>query len=151
MPPTALVPDAEFARVDIGRAFPAAPRSMRRAQLEHRAALLVLSTEGDSVTHWLRTGEALSAVLLECTAAGPATCALTHIAELPTTRGLLAGPHPPPGITAGADPRRHRTRRREHDAADSAATGHGNLHRHRLPLIPRDPYRRSTAGTVASG
>ncbi|WP_280479659.1 hypothetical protein [Nocardia asiatica] len=49
------------------------------------------------MTRWLRTGEALSAVLLECTAAGPATCALTHIAELPTTRGLLAGLIPRPG------------------------------------------------------
>ncbi|WP_280498128.1 Acg family FMN-binding oxidoreductase [Nocardia asiatica] len=97
VPPSALVSDAEFARVDIGRAFPAGPRSMRRAQLEDRAALLVLSTEGDSVTHWLRTGEALSAVLLECTAAGLATCALTHITELPTTRGLLAGLIPRPG------------------------------------------------------
>ncbi len=97
VPPSALVSDAEFARVDIGRDFPSAPRSMRRAQLEDRAALLVLSTDGDSVTHWLRTGEALSAVLLECTAAGLATCALTHITELPTTRGLLAGLIPRPG------------------------------------------------------
>ncbi|MGY2011497.1 Acg family FMN-binding oxidoreductase [Nocardia gipuzkoensis] len=91
VPPSGLVSDAEFARVDVGRAFPSAPHSMRRAQLEDRAALVLLSTEGDSVTQWLHTGEALSAVLLECTAAGLATCALTHITELPIGRGLLAG------------------------------------------------------------
>ncbi|MEU2035877.1 hypothetical protein [Nocardia amamiensis] len=62
---------------------------MRRDHLEDQARLVVLSTDGDSVMQWLRTGEALSAVLLECTAAGLATCALTHITELPTGRKLL--------------------------------------------------------------
>ncbi|MEU1995748.1 hypothetical protein ABZ511_14960 [Nocardia gamkensis] len=96
VPAAALVSDAEFARVGVGRAFPAAPHSMRRARQEDRARLVVLGTEGDSVTQWLRTGEALSAVLLECTAAGLGTCALTHITELPTTRGLLGGLVPRP-------------------------------------------------------
>ncbi|MEV6324907.1 hypothetical protein AB0M45_27545 [Nocardia sp. NPDC051787] len=90
VPPSALVSDAEFARVGIGRAFPSAPHSMRRDHIEDQARLVVLSTDGDSVMQWLRTGEALSAVLLECTAAGLATCALTHITELPTGRKLLA-------------------------------------------------------------
>ncbi|WP_051023378.1 Acg family FMN-binding oxidoreductase [Nocardia pneumoniae] len=89
VPPSALVSDAEFARVGIGRAFPSAPHSMRRDHIEDHARLVVLSTDGDSVMQWLRTGEALSAVLLECTAAGLATCALTHITELPTGRNLL--------------------------------------------------------------
>ncbi|MEU1549737.1 hypothetical protein [Nocardia sp. NPDC005745] len=96
VPAAALVSDAEFARVGVGRAFPPAPHSMRRARQEDRARLVVLGTEGDSVTQWLRTGEALSAVLLECTAAGLGTCALTHITELPTTRGLLGGLVPRP-------------------------------------------------------
>ncbi|MGK8523870.1 Acg family FMN-binding oxidoreductase [Nocardia asteroides] len=96
VPASALVSDAEFARVGVGRAFPSAPHSMRRADLEDHALLAVLSTEGDSVTQWLRTGEALSAVLLECTAAGLATCALTHITELPTGRTLLTSLIPRP-------------------------------------------------------
>ncbi|MBF6301944.1 hypothetical protein IU459_31015 [Nocardia amamiensis] len=96
VPPSALVSDAEFARVGVGRVFPSAPHSMRRAQLRDRARLVVLSTDGDSVTHWLHTGEALSAVLLECTAAGLATCALTHITELPTGRTLLTSLIPRP-------------------------------------------------------
>ncbi|MBF6208760.1 hypothetical protein IU483_32550 [Streptomyces gardneri] len=89
VPPSALVSDAEFARVGVGRVFPSAPHSMRRAQLEDRARLVVLSTHADSVPCWLHTGEALSAVLLECTAAGLASCALTDITELPTGRTLL--------------------------------------------------------------
>ncbi|MGK8491401.1 Acg family FMN-binding oxidoreductase [Nocardia asiatica] len=96
VPASALVSDAENARVGVGRAFPPARHSMRRARLEDRARLVVLGTQGNSVTQWLHTGEALSAVLLECTAAGLATCALTHITELPTTRKLLAGLVPRP-------------------------------------------------------
>ncbi|WP_249645345.1 Acg family FMN-binding oxidoreductase [Nocardia sputi] len=96
VPASALVSDAENARVGVGRAFPPAPHSKRRARLDDHARLVVLSSEGDSVTQWLRTGEALSAVLLECTAAGLATCALTHITELPTTRGVLNGLVPRP-------------------------------------------------------
>ncbi|MGV9823585.1 Acg family FMN-binding oxidoreductase [Nocardia xishanensis] len=96
VPPSTLVSDAEFARVGVGRVFPSAPRSMRRGQLQDHARLVVLSSDGDSVTRWMHTGEALSAVLLECTAAGLATCALTHITELPTGRKLLAGLIPNP-------------------------------------------------------
>lgn len=64
-------------------------------QIRDRAKLVVLSTTGESVTQWLHTGEALLAVLLECTAAGLATCALTHITELPAGRSVIAGllPH----------------------------------------------------------
>ncbi|MEU1998911.1 hypothetical protein ABZ511_31130 [Nocardia gamkensis] len=96
VPASALVSDAENARVGVARAFPSAPHTMRRARLDDHAALMVLGTESDSVDQWLHTGEALSAVLLECTAAGLATCALTHITELPTTRRLLSGLVPRP-------------------------------------------------------
>ncbi|MBF6469726.1 hypothetical protein IU427_31865 [Nocardia beijingensis] len=99
VPASALVSDAELARVGVARAFPPAPHASRRARLDDRARLVVLATEADSVTQWLRTGEALSAVLLECTAAGLATCALTHITELPTTRGLLSSLIPRPAIS----------------------------------------------------
>jgi nitroreductase len=90
VPPTALASDAEFARVDVGRSFPRPPHSARRPEIHDRSALIVLSSYTDSVVQWLRTGEALSAVLLECTAAGLATCPLTHITELPAGRQTVA-------------------------------------------------------------
>ncbi|WP_280477600.1 Acg family FMN-binding oxidoreductase [Nocardia asiatica] len=89
VPRTALVSDAEAARVPIARSFPSAPHSQRRGELEDQARLLVLSSTGDTVADWLHTGEALSALLLECTAEGLATCALTHITELPTARKAI--------------------------------------------------------------
>ncbi|MEV2226103.1 hypothetical protein AB0E01_40490 [Nocardia vinacea] len=95
VPPTSMVSDAEFARVGVGRVFPSVPHSERRAEIRDRAKLVVLSTTGESVQQWLHTGEALSAVLLECTAAGLATCPLTHITELPASRSVIANllPH----------------------------------------------------------
>jgi nitroreductase len=95
VPPDVLPSDAEFARIDIGRAFPAAPHSVRRPELADHAELVLLSSFGESIEQWLHTGEALSAVLLECAAAGLATCAVTHITEFPAGRRTLAAllPH----------------------------------------------------------
>ncbi|WP_280358480.1 Acg family FMN-binding oxidoreductase [Nocardia otitidiscaviarum] len=90
VPRAALASEAEFARVGVGRQFPAAPRSARRAGLVDRSRLLVLSTKGTTVRQWLRVGETLSTMLLHCTAAGLATCALTDVTELPAGRELLA-------------------------------------------------------------
>lgn len=98
VPREALVSDAEFARVGVGRSFPSAPHSARRGTLEDHARLLVLSSSRESVGAWLHTGEALSAVLLECAATGAATCALTHITEMPSGRKVIAGMLPHPGI-----------------------------------------------------
>lgn len=98
IPPTALVSDAEFDRVGVGRVFPSVPRSMRRAGLVDRSHLVVLTIAKSSVQQWLQAGEALSAVLLQCTAAGLATCALTNITELPPGRDLLGELIPHPGI-----------------------------------------------------
>ncbi|MEV0032540.1 hypothetical protein [Nocardia sp. NPDC050793] len=86
VPSTALASDAEAAHVPIARKFPSAPHSDRRADLDDQAALLVLSSPGHTAADWLHVGEALSAVLLECTSTGLATCALTHITELPAAR-----------------------------------------------------------------
>ncbi|WP_406230353.1 Acg family FMN-binding oxidoreductase [Nocardia sp. NBC_01009] len=96
VPPNALPSDAESAHVDVARTFPSVPHSTRRAALDDRSRLVVLSSASESKPAWLHTGEALSAVLLACTAAGLATCALTHITELPTGRTTIAGflPHP---------------------------------------------------------
>ncbi|WP_433666013.1 Acg family FMN-binding oxidoreductase [Nocardia sp. CA-136227] len=97
VPTDALISDAERARVRVGRTFPSAPHSARRPDIEDRSRLVVLSTPADSASDWLATGEALSAILLECTVAGLATCALTHITELPTGRNILTGFLPRPG------------------------------------------------------
>lgn len=89
VPRTALVSDAEAARVPIARTFPSAPHSQRRGEIDDQARLLVLSSTGNTIADWLHTGEALSALLLECTALGLATCALTHITELPAARKAI--------------------------------------------------------------
>ncbi|MGQ4600971.1 Acg family FMN-binding oxidoreductase [Nocardia sp. R6R-6] len=89
VPRTALISDAEAARVPIARSFPSAPHSERRGELDDQAGLLVLSSTGNTIADWLHTGEALSALLLECTAEGLATCALTHITELPAARNAI--------------------------------------------------------------
>src|SRR6201998_2279555 len=83
IPPSALVSDTEAARVDVGRYFPAGADSTRRPDIERdHSMVLVLSTYDDSRDNVLRCGEALSSVLLECTAAGLATCTLTHMIEI---------------------------------------------------------------------
>lgn len=90
VPISALVSAAELAQVGVGRAFPAAPPSLRRGELTDSSRLLVLGSATDSPLDWLRSGEALSAVLLECTAAGLSTCPLTHITEVPASRRAIA-------------------------------------------------------------
>ena len=53
---------------------------------------MVLSTHHeDARLDVLRCGEALSAVLLECTVAGLATCTLTHMTELAPSREIVRG------------------------------------------------------------
>ncbi|QIS03678.1 hypothetical protein F5X71_16325 [Nocardia brasiliensis] len=70
----------------------------RKAALEDRSRLLVLGTAGDSRGQWLHTGEALSNILLECTARGLATCELTQVTEPASTRSLLTERLPLPGV-----------------------------------------------------
>ncbi|MEV0293777.1 nitroreductase family protein [Nocardia sp. NPDC050710] len=98
VPSNALISDAEVARVPVGRTFPSAPHSARRDDLDDHARLLVLSTPSDSMLQWLHTGEALSALLLECTVAGLATCAMTHITELPASRKVIQEMLERPGV-----------------------------------------------------
>ena len=67
-----------------------APHNQRRAYLGHdQSTVLVLSTDEDTRDDALRCGEALSAVLLECTLAGMATCTLTQLTELWSSRNLI--------------------------------------------------------------
>jgi nitroreductase len=82
IPYSALVSAAESDRVGIARAFPEIP--------EDHAKILLLSTDGDSRADALACGEVLSAVLLECTMVGLATCPVTHLTEIDVTRDLVA-------------------------------------------------------------
>lgn len=80
-------------QVDIKRTFPG-PGAGHSA--EHtgpdRSKIVVLSTHHeDARLDVLRSGEALSAVLLECTVAGLATCTLTHMTELASSREIVRG------------------------------------------------------------
>ena len=56
---------------------------------QDQSIVLVLSTDEDTHDDALRCGEALSAVLLECTLAGKATCTLTQLTELWSSRNLI--------------------------------------------------------------
>lgn len=91
IPQSALISAAESDRVDVGRVFPVTRNTERRTQVgDDHAKILMLSTASDEPADALACGEALSAVLLECTMAGLATCPLTHLTEVPAGRTLLA-------------------------------------------------------------
>lgn len=91
IPHSSLVSAAEADRVDVGRTFPATHhRERRREVAEDHSKIMVLSTYDDTHCAMLQCGEMLSAVLLEATLAGLATCTLTHITELPTSRQVVA-------------------------------------------------------------
>lgn len=91
IPQSALVSAAESDRVDVGRSFPVTRHSNRRTEVdEDRSKILVLSTFDDTRDSVLRCGEALSAVLLEATLAGFATCTVTHLIEIPAGRAVVA-------------------------------------------------------------
>jgi hypothetical protein len=91
IPHSSLVSAAESDRVDVGRTFPVTHHREWRAEVdEDHSKILVLSTYDDSHDSVLRCGEMLSAVLLDATMAGLATCTLTHITELPASRTVVA-------------------------------------------------------------
>lgn len=91
IPPSSLVSAAESDRVDVGRTFPVTQNAERRPEIaEDHSKIAVLSTLDDTHDSMLRCGEMLSAVLLDATMAGLATCTLTHITELPATRQILS-------------------------------------------------------------
>jgi hypothetical protein len=88
---SSLLSAAEDDRVDVGRHFQVTGDGERRIEIpEDHAKILLLSTDTDSRADALASGEALSTVLLECTMVGLATCTLTHITEVRTTRELVA-------------------------------------------------------------
>lgn len=91
IPQTSLVSDSEAGRVDVARTFPSARTTERRPDIGvDRSKIIVLSTTNeDARCDVLRCGEALSAVLLECTLAGLATCTLTHMTEVAPSRDII--------------------------------------------------------------
>jgi hypothetical protein len=90
IPRSSLLSAAESDRVDVGRTFPVSAHNERRAGFgQDQSTVLVLSTDGDTRDDAFRCGEALSAVLLECTLAGMATCTLSHLTELQSSRHLI--------------------------------------------------------------
>ncbi len=98
VPPASLVSESEAARVGVARTFPSPGPGARRGELRDHARLAVLTATSETPLSWLHTGEALSAALLECTASGLSTCALTHITELAAGRRLLSSLIGHPGV-----------------------------------------------------
>ncbi|KWX19699.1 NAD(P)H nitroreductase [Mycolicibacterium wolinskyi] len=91
IPLSALLSASEGDRVDLGRSFPVSRHSDRRSEFGHdHSKVLVLSTYDNDRGSVLQCGEMLSAVLLEATMAGFATCTLTHITELAASRDIVA-------------------------------------------------------------
>lgn len=90
IPRSALNSVSEADRVDVNRAFPVGGHPERRPGTgRDLAKILVLSTPGDTRDDALASGEALSTVLLECTAVGLATCTVTHLTEVEAARGVV--------------------------------------------------------------
>lgn len=90
IPYEALTATDERGRVDVAREFPDGGQPGRRPEVDRdRSTILALSTYGDSRREALDCGQALSAVLLESTMAGLATCTLTHLTELPASRDII--------------------------------------------------------------
>ena len=75
----------------MGRSFPVTRNEERRVELgDDQSTILVISALDDVRRDILGCGETLSAVLLEATIAGLATCALTHMTEVTATRDIVA-------------------------------------------------------------
>ena len=90
IPRSSLVSSAESDQVDVGRTFPVSAHNERRPGFgQDQSTVLVLSTDKDTLDDAFRCGEALSAVLLEYTLASMATCTLTHLTELQSSRHLI--------------------------------------------------------------
>lgn len=91
IPHSSLTSASERDRVDVARLFPVTHHRDRREGVgRDRAKILVLSTYDEARESVLRCGERLSAVLLEATMAGMATCTLTHITEHPESGQVLS-------------------------------------------------------------
>ncbi|BBX73065.1 NAD(P)H nitroreductase [Mycobacterium shinjukuense] len=92
IPESALVSRSVAHEVDVNRLFPTSWQAERSsASRPDHAKIVLLSTAGNTRADALMCGQALSAVLLECTLAGLATCPVTHITELAAGRDIIRG------------------------------------------------------------
>lgn len=89
IPERALVSESDGRRVEVNRSFPTDTVGRSSAGTYDQAQILVLSTAKDARVDALNCGEALSAILLECTMAGLATCPITHVTELESSRNII--------------------------------------------------------------
>ncbi|OBG67121.1 NAD(P)H nitroreductase [Mycobacterium sp. E3339] len=90
IPEAALVNEGQPRTVEVNRRFPGDPRARTSSAVPpDHAKVLALSTPGDARADAFRCGQALSAILLECTMAGLATCTVTHVTELPASREMI--------------------------------------------------------------
>ncbi len=91
IPGAALVNETKQPTVDVNRRFPPDGQTRASSAGPHdQAEVLVLSTPGDARADAFRCGQALSAILLECTMAGFATCTVTHVTELQASRDMIS-------------------------------------------------------------
>jgi len=91
IPHSALVSAAESDRVEIGRTFPVTHNRERRQHTgDDQATIVVISALDDAPSDILACGETLSAVLIEATGAGLASCTLTHVTEHPATSDIVS-------------------------------------------------------------
>ena len=109
IPHSSLVSAAEADRVDVGRSFPVTQnRERRRTVAEDTAQLVVISALGDTRADLLRCGEALSALLLDATMAGLASCTLSHLTEVQASRDIVGAlvdrPYPQVVVRIGRVP-----------------------------------------------
>lgn len=88
IPQAALVSGAEARGVGVNREFPT-EGDTEHAVRHDQAKIVLLWTPANTRADALSCGEALSAVLLECTMAGLATCPITHATELEPGRAIL--------------------------------------------------------------
>jgi hypothetical protein len=84
-------PFATSAAVDIKRTFPGPHQHPHGGRSDHSKIVVLSTHHEDARLDVLRCGEALSAVLLESTVAGLATCTLTHMTELAQSREIVRG------------------------------------------------------------
>ncbi|MFD2157065.1 Acg family FMN-binding oxidoreductase [Rhodococcus jostii] len=90
VPEEALPTESQRRSVSLARGFPSGSAESTDTSIEQdRSAIVLLTSAADSRLDWLRAGESLSAILLECTSRGLATCSVTHLTEMPGTRTLV--------------------------------------------------------------
>lgn len=86
--PAANLPSTSGHAHTVGHRFAAGALEVVEPDLDE-AELLVIGTSSDDRLAQLRAGEALSAVLLAATRAGLASCTLSQVLEVPSTRQAL--------------------------------------------------------------